>query len=147
MRTFFDPTVQVEFQQRLETLSPISSPAWGSMNATQMLGHCSASLAMVTGELPVKPVAARVFGWMLKGVLLGEKPFRQGAPTSRELVPTDATDFQAEKEKFLAAFEKLAPGPQAIVCHKHPFFGKMSDQQWGILVFKHLDHHFRQFSI
>ena len=147
MPTFFDPAVQAELRQRLETLSGSARPEWGRMNPPQMLAHCAAALAMVTGDLQVKPVPARIFGWLLKGVVLGERPFRKGVPTAQEFVQADAADFQLEKGRFLAAFHKLAPGPQAILCHKHPFFGKLSDQQWGILVFKHLDHHFRQFGV
>jgi hypothetical protein len=27
----------------------------------------------------------------------------------------------------------------------HPFFGKMSSQEWAMFAYKHLDHHLTQF--
>ena len=35
----------------------------------------------------------------------------------------------------------------ALHCPAHPFFGPMTDEEWGILIHKHLEHHFRQFGL
>jgi hypothetical protein len=30
---------------------------------------------------------------------------------------------------------------------EHPAFGRMSRRVWGVLGYRHLDHHFRQFGV
>lgn len=47
----------------------------------------------------------------------------------------------------MESFNKLATGRSSITCHEHPFFGKMTGEDWGHLMYKHLDHHFRQFGV
>ncbi len=44
--------------------------------------------------------------------------------------------------------DKFAAGGAA-GCTKNPhsFFGKMTPEEWAILMYKHLDHHLRQFGV
>ena len=47
---------------------------------------------------------------------------------------------------FIATVETFAAeGPACWSRHPHPFFGPLKPQQWAILMYKHLDHHLRQF--
>jgi hypothetical protein len=37
-----------------------------------------------------------------------------------------------------------------VVCcsqYPHPFFGPLKAEQWAILMYKHVDHHLRQFGV
>ena len=34
-----------------------------------------------------------------------------------------------------------------LVSRPHPFFGKMTAEEWGMLGYKHLDHHLKQFDV
>lgn len=147
MQTFFDSDSQAGFRARLEQLAADSPRQWGTMDAARMLAHCTAAMAMMLGDLPVKPVFMRVIGWLFKKVIREEQPFRRNVPTCPEFTFREPLDFEAEKARFLAAYERLAQGPAAIQCWSHPFFGRLSAEEWGQLVFKHLDHHFRQFGI
>jgi hypothetical protein len=38
-----------------------------------------------------------------------------------------------------------AAGPAGCTAHPHAFFGSLAPDQWAILMYKHLDHHLRQF--
>ncbi|MBP9797478.1 MAG: DUF1569 domain-containing protein, partial [Chitinophagales bacterium] len=38
-------------------------------------------------------------------------------------------------------------GPTGVTKDKHPFFGKLSPEEWDTLTVKHLDHHLRQFGV
>jgi hypothetical protein len=145
VKTYFDPPVAEELLQRLARFHPASPRQWGQMELPQMLAHCSASLRMILGELPVKPVPARFIGWLFKGVISSDKPFRHGVPTARELTVAESRELEAERAILGSAMAKLATGPEAIHSFRHPFFGRLSSAQWGQLVYKHLDHHFRQF--
>jgi len=147
MKTFFDPAVQQEFQARLARLEPGSPRQWGTMTSAQMLAHCTAALSMCLGDLPVRRTAAGLIGWMFKGITTEDQPFRRNVPTAAEFTIRDERPFEAERRAFQDAFRQLAAGPGAIGCHEHPFFGTLTSEQVGSLVYKHLDHHFRQFGV
>jgi hypothetical protein len=147
MKTFFEPAVQAELLGRLETLRPDNTARWGRMDAAQMLEHCAEGMKMGTGELKMQWSPISLFGWMLKFLAYNDKPFKYNAPTAPELTIAGPREFQAAKAHFMESWARLAPGPSTILNRRHPFFGTLTPDQWGILLFKHLDHHFRQFGV
>jgi hypothetical protein len=75
-----------------------------------------------------------------------DEPFRRNSPTAKELVIKDERDLSAERERLNGLIDRLvAAGPAGCTSHPHAFFGRLSPEQWGILMYKHLDHHLRQF--
>jgi hypothetical protein len=147
MKSFFDAPTQLELLRRLDALVPEAPARWGRMAAPQMLAHCHEGLRMGQGDLKIGWTFPALFGWTLKRLAYDDRPFPEGAPTARELKVGDPRDFELEKARLLAQFIKVGTKPSAIVQHRHPFFGKLTGDQWGMLMFKHLDHHFRQFGI
>lgn len=145
MNTFFDPKVQQDLLGRLGALEPGSRARWGRMDVAQMLAHCTESMKMPTGELAVKGGLPALFGWLFKKIAYDDHPFRENAPTATELKIAGVREFELEKARFLVEYMKLAKGPAVVTQIRHPFFGRLTPEQWGILLFKHLDHHFRQF--
>lgn len=147
MQTFFDPSVQADLRDRLGRLTADAQAQWGRMNAAQMLAHCVASMKMPTGEVPLKAGFMSFLGRLLKKSVLGEKPFARNAPTDKAFLVSNERDFQVELSHLLESIQTLSQGPAVITVHTHPFFGPMTDEDWGVLLFKHLDHHFRQFGV
>lgn len=147
MNNFFEHSVQAGLLNRLQALQPSAPARWGRMDAAQMLAHCTGAMRMATGELPVKAGLPSLFGWIFKRLAYNDTPFRPGAPTATEFRIVEPKEFQVEKARFLTQFQTFAAGPSAIGDVKHPFFGTLSQDQWGRLLFKHLDHHFRQFGV
>lgn len=147
MKTLFHETTAVEIKQRFEKLSDKTTSEWGKMNAAQMLAHCTATMQMPVGDIQIKKSPLSLIGWMFKGLFRNEKPFGKNSPTAPEFIMKDSRDFEVEKQRFLEAFQKLAKGPDAVKCFQHPFFGKMTCDDWGRLMYKHMDHHFRQFGV
>jgi hypothetical protein len=41
----------------------------------------------------------------------------------------------------------VAAGPKGCTTHPHSFFGPLTPQEWAILMYKHVDHHLRQFGV
>jgi transposase InsO family protein len=41
----------------------------------------------------------------------------------------------------------VAAGPKSCTTHPHSFFGPLTPEEWAILMYKHLDHHLRQFGV
>jgi len=147
MKTFFDKTIQEDLQTRLEKLTAQTSCQWGKMAPAQMLAHCTVSLQVPVGDIQVAKHPLRFIGSLFKKTLLGEKPFSKNSPTAKEFLIHQKCDFDTEKNKFVAAFNKAAQGPSTITCFHHPFFGKMTTDDWGRLIYKHLDHHLQQFGV
>lgn len=150
MKTLFDAGCIEDLQDRLTRLQPGSARQWGKMSPAQMLAHCSKGLEMAAGEIrPPRAFIGRIIGPMVKRAALGDdKPMMRNSPTSRELVIEDDHDFADEQARLSRLIGRVAAaGPAGCTSHPHAFFGPLTPDEWGILMYKHLDHHFRQFGV
>ena len=149
MNNLFDPAIANQIKTRLAKLQPETARQWGKMSPAQMLAHCSVSMQWATGEVvPEKgPLPARLIGRLIKPMVLREgEPMRRNSPTAKSLVVSDERDLESERERLSALIDKFATGgPAGCTKHPHGFFGKMTPEEWAILMYKHLDHHLRQF--
>lgn len=147
MPTLFDPSDRRSILDRLEQLRPDSARRWGKMDPAQALTHLAIAMEGAGGQGEQKQtLLGRLVTPFLLGLVLGEKPFSKGSPTDPTYVVPDSRDFATEKARLLAAIglfvERGVAGASKSV---HPFFGALSGEQWGVLTWKHLDHHLRQF--
>ncbi|HXC05966.1 MAG TPA: DUF1569 domain-containing protein [Bacteroidia bacterium] len=147
MKTLYNESDTTELLKRLDQLRPDSQRLWGKMSADQMLAHCTEGVKMGTGELNLpRPLIGKILGTLLKSFYSNDKPFHKDSPTAPGLLITDVRNFDAEKEKLRQVIVKFQKGGEASCTrHPHPFFGKLTPEAWGIGMYKHLDHHFRQF--
>lgn len=147
MKSVFESAAQKEIIDRLNKLTPQTKAQWGKMNVAQMLAHCSISMQVPVGDKTIKPTVFRFIGHFFKSLATNDKPFAKNSPTAAEFMITDPRQFEMEKENFINAFTKLSQGEKMVTVSKHAFFGKMTPAEWGKLMFKHTDHHFRQFGV
>jgi hypothetical protein len=71
---------------------------------------------------------------------------RRNSPTSKELVIKDVRDFETERKRLSTLISRFAAvGPAGCTAHPHAFFGSLTPDEWAVLMYKHLDHHLRQF--
>lgn len=87
------------------------------------------------------------FGRMAKKKLFGDKPWPQGLPTAPEFKIANDKDFLRERETLIRLVKKFETEGPNIVSGPHPFFGKLTLDEWGIMGYRHLDHHLRQFGV
>lgn len=148
MESLFEAARVEELEQRLLRLRPDSQRLWGKMSPAQMLAHCCLGLEMAAGEIrPPRALIGRILGPVVKRVAFrpGE-PFRRNSPTSKELVIEDEKDFEAERTRLSELIDRFAvAGAAGCTSHPHAFFGSLAPDEWGVLMYKHLDHHLRQF--
>jgi hypothetical protein len=147
MQSLFEPSARQSIANRLEALPPAAVRQWGKMDAAQMLAHCSAALEVGTGERPRKQMLiGKILGPFVRKSMLGDKPFSKGSPTDPTFVVGDSRDFAREKERLVELVERFCQaGPAAAGRQMHSFVGRLSGDEWGALMYKHLDHHLRQF--
>jgi hypothetical protein len=149
MKTLFEPACVQEVKRRLSASSSDHQRQWGKMNSAHMLAHCSLGLEMAAGEIrPPRALVGRILGPVIKPMALrDEEPMRRNSPTSKELVVTgDDRDFETERNRLNELIDRfVAAGAAGCTSHPHAFFGSLTPDEWAILMYKHLDHHLRQF--
>ncbi|CAN5693428.1 hypothetical protein BH10BAC2_BH10BAC2_04570 [soil metagenome] len=147
MKTIFDNATREEIINRVNTLNEKSTAQWGKMNVYQMLKHCVLCEDMYLGKKKYKrKFIGLLFGRIgLKNLMKDETPLQKNAPTSKAFKITEADrDIQAEKKKWIALIAEYAHYSNEDFVHW--FFGKMTKEQVGYFVYKHTDHHLRQFN-
>ena len=150
MNNFFDPSTAAHIFERIEQLQSDTAAQWGKMNVAQMLTHCQQPLKLALGEVRGKRTLISLLfgGYARKSFVERDAPFKKNLPTDKNFIVADARVFQEEREKLVAYLQRfLAAGPDGMNPEPHPFFGKMTGKNWGVLTWKHLDHHLRQFGV
>ena len=146
MHSILNEPDRAEICSRLRSLSVSSTARWGSMDVAKMLQHLRLSASMALGELPVVSVNKRPFQiFPLKHLLLYVLPFPKGAPTATELKPSVAASVEEERTALLELLERIGTGPHEGTAPDHPLFGPMTWREWGVVMYKHADHHLKQF--
>jgi hypothetical protein len=150
MRSIFEPNASQVIKQRISRLRPDSERQWGKMNAAQAVAHLSKGIEQALGDvLPPRLLIGRLIGGYVKSKALSDDaPMRRNSPTVPGFAVLDDRDFLAERDRLNGLIDRvIAGGPAGCTTHPHSFFGKMTPQQWGILMYKHLDHHLRQLGV
>jgi len=150
MKSLFDPPVVGEVQQRLMHLTELSGRKWGTMNPAQALAHCSAAMEMATGKSrPPRALIGRIIGRAIKSrVLSDEEQMRKNSPTTKILLVKDERNFAGERIRLSGLIDDFAGSSrEGCTTHPHPFFGPLTADEWAVLMYKHLDHHLRQFGV
>ena len=149
MLSLFNKVVHEEVLQRLQLLSGNAQAQWGKMNASQMLAHCNKAFEVPLSEQPLPRMWLGVLvGWMVKTSLYNDKPWKKNLPTSPSFVIKDNRDFEKEKIRLQELVNTFYnKGPDKAGLYPHPMFGKFTSTQWGQAMYKHIDHHLRQFGV
>jgi hypothetical protein len=150
MKDLFDAARVEEVKQRIARLRLDSQRQWGKMNAPQALAHCSRGFELASGDLrPPRVLIGRIIGPIIKPKVFGnDEPLRRNSPTVKGLVIQDDRDLAVERARLYGVIDRfVAAGPKGCTTHPHSFFGPLTPEQWAILMYKHLDHHLRQFGV
>ena len=149
MNSIFDKNSNKEIISRINELKPDTMPLWGKMNVSQMLSHCQAPMDVAFGNISLKanPIIALI-GRMMKKKIINAKEFKKNSPTAPAFIRNYPCEFEQSKSDLIDKISRLASdGLSAIKTDKHPFFGKMTHDDWDKLMWKHMDHHLRQFGV
>ncbi|MFL5560509.1 MAG: DUF1569 domain-containing protein [Gemmatimonadaceae bacterium] len=149
MKNLFEASSVAEIKDRLQRLGADSPRQWGKMSVAQAVVHCARGMQMATGELrPPRAFVGRLIGRVIKPLALGDDaPMRRNSPTAKELMVGDQPDFDAGRQRLSSLIDRFAAaGPAGCTTHPHAFFGPLRPDEWAVLMYKHIDHHLRQFS-
>jgi hypothetical protein len=147
-RTIFDAGERDDLLERLDRLTPDATARWGKLTAHRMLCHLSDSLRVSLGEAPAAFKAGHLANPIARWLLAYVIPFPKGrAETAPEMLLTQPLDWDADlasaREYLRTAAQRGPNGKWA----RHPAFGDVSGELYGVFIRKHFDHHLRQFGV
>ncbi|NUM80118.1 DUF1569 domain-containing protein [bacterium] len=149
MKNLFQSECANEILQRIDRLTPQTQRQWGRMDVAQMLAHCAVTMEVATDQkyLPWAFIG-KILGRFFRSSFIGEKPVPKNSPTNPAFLMTGQHDFLAEKERLKKLVRQFFEGGES-KCTKHPhsFFGPLTAVEWATGMYKHLDHHLRQFGV
>ena len=144
-KTMFHAATRRELQERLARVTPDRAPLWGRMNAPRMLVHLSDALKMALGDLPVAMRTTWLRFPVIKQLGIYLLPMPRGLPTAPELLARAPEAWTGEMVVLSALIERFGARSAKGAWPRHPAFGSMSGRAWGVLAYRHCDHHLRQF--
>lgn len=150
MKNLYEPATAQSIKDRIARLGPTSQRQWGKMTTAQAVAHCSVAMEWAVGDVrPPRMFIGRIFGPLAKSKMLkDETPMGRNAPTAKSLVVGDDRDLATERQRLCVLIDRFtAAGPRGCTTHPHSFFGPLTAQEWSALMYKHLDHHLRQFGV
>jgi hypothetical protein len=145
--------LRIDFVKHLGTINPNTLPLFGKMNPQQMVEHMAEYIRMGYGNprIAERSYSDEIIDKM-NAFLKTEKPLRPntGNPLMEETpAPAKLKDYEAALQdvakaidEFFVAFEQ---NPKLII--SNPFFGNLDFSLTVQLLYKHSQHHLRQFGV
>ncbi len=140
-----------QLRAALDRLDADTVPAWGTMDAPQMLRHCSRFMDLYLGRIAV-PGWARLLSRLIGPLFLrsflpksiGATPRNIGTMPAIKARPDFGLDFGAKRARFL---DRLAEVEAIDGVIQHAMYGAMKADDAKALVRHHTTHHFHQFGV
>ena len=135
--------------ERVSKLHSDSPRQWGTMTPAEMLWHLRSQLELALGILPQTTfvqsyLALPPFRWLSLYVISWPKGVRTAPEMNVRKQHPAVSNIDTEKVLLL---QRLSEVISTSELNAHPLFGKMSKRLWGRLIWKHFDHHLRQFGV
>jgi hypothetical protein len=148
MKNLFEPVRAKELVERIDQLRSDSPPLWGTMTAPQAMAHCAVAMEWAVGDtVAPRMMIGRVVGPLVRRMAVrNDDPMAKNAPTAPELRVAGDRELATEKARLIRLIERFSTGgPAGCTTNPHSFFGRMKPEEWAVLMYKHVDHHLRQF--
>ena len=136
--------------QRINSLTPATQPAWGTMNVAQMLAHCNVTYEMMYENIHKKPNAFMkiILKALVKNIVVSDKPYQHNSRTAPQFIIKETKDFAIEKQRLIDYINKTQQLGAAYFDNKESHsFGALTKTEWNNMLYKHLNHHLTQFGV
>jgi len=141
-----------EFIPLLRTLNSTDKGSWGVLNAQQMVEHFADSVMNASGKLKLPQFNEGERLEKMRAFMLSDTPFREntknqfmseeGAPLRKKDMSSAIDKLQQELDIFFKTFDE---NPELETLNA--FFGMLNREQNIHLLWKHAQHHLRQFGL
>jgi hypothetical protein len=148
MKTIFDESDRAAILRRVDALAADRRALWGRFTAPEMVCHLSAGLRQGLGELdaeePRGPLSLPVINWLAIHVFPWPKGKAKSPPA---LLTTKPTSWDADLDALRSLIDRFGARGASASWPPSAAFGRISGESWGVLEYRHLDHHLRQFGV
>ena len=147
-KTIFDTTSRQQILGRLSQLRADSPRLFGKMTPNEMMCHLEDSLRVATGEKHCRSKNSFMANRVVSHLIIYYVPWPKGkAQTVPEMLETRPREFEQDRARLKEALLKTSNrGPNAMWA-VHPAFGKLTGKDYGVLIYRHFDHHLKQFGV
>jgi hypothetical protein len=152
-KNIFDPSTKEEILSRLDHLHADSTRKWGSMNINQAIVHMTDPIRDVLKQRNPPAAIPRIFSPVIRWMLLGDKEWKPNSPTFKVYKQGDGGGGTApigldqDKTTLISIVKELTSKSSDFSFGPHAGLGTMSRNQVGVFIWKHMDHHLRQFGV
>ena len=150
MQNIFNVNDYDSIVTRIHSLTPNSKREWGTVNIAEMLEHCTLQLKLALFEIQGTKNEGSFLLRTAFGKWLGlyGPPWQKGSITPSQMnIKKQTLDIKNFNEERVQLLNYLTVILTKDSFQEHPIFGKLNKKDWGRLIWKHLDHHLRQFSV
>lgn len=147
MKSIYNSNDNQELVNRINQINSESKPLWGKMSADQMCEHCLLTSNVAFGKQELKiNFLMKLVGKMMKNKVFNSE-FKKNSPTAPEFIVKNSVDLDKSKAELIKNIQLLQNGQKNITVMNHPFWGKMTYEDWDKLMYNHMDHHLKQFGV
>jgi len=139
-----------ELTKKLSHIDPATKALWGKMNVPQMTEHMSEMFRLASGKILLGIETPEENIPKMQAFVQSDKPFRENTankllpdtpwPAKHTTIKESIEELQEEINHFFSVFEIE---PEKII--PNPFFGNLNYELQVQLLYKHAQHHLRQF--
>lgn len=145
MKTIWRDEDRRELSDRVGRMTSERRAEWGTFTAPKMICHLADSLKMAMGDLAVASKHLPIRYPPLKQLIIYAAPFPKSSPTAPELLARQPREWASDVDDLQALLARAGSARTTDTWPDHPAFGKLSTRAWGVLIFRHMDHHLKQF--
>jgi hypothetical protein len=153
MKTLYDREDLEDIFRRIEQLSPESQRLWGTMTVNQMVCHVADPFRDLLGLRTTKPTIPELLRPLVRMMLINDKPFRKNIPTVKPYQQAGNGEgtvpgvFEKDRSDLMDLIHQFANLDEDFRLGQHAALGALTHEQAGQFMWKHLDHHLRQFGV
>ena len=149
MQNIFNSSDYNKIETRINGLNSDSKSQWGTMDVAEMIEHCTLQLKLALFEIEGRKNESSLILRTKFGRFVGlyALPWQKGAITPSQMnIKQQSISIKSFEEERQQLLNYLSQVINKKTFQEHPIFGKLNKKEWGRLIWKHLDHHLRQFS-
>jgi hypothetical protein len=144
----YDAATNEALLKRINALNPSSQRLWGKMSVAQVLKHLIVPYQDIIDDKHQHSRMRWLGKLFFKPIMTNEKPYKKNSPTAKQFIITNEPDFETTRKELTEKMQEVhSRGANYFEGKEHLFIGKLTAKEWSNMLYKHLDHHLRQFGV
>lgn len=112
-----------------------------------MICHVTTGVGQGLGEVELDPPSGALTRWPLNWLVIHVFPFPKNAGATPDMLKRTPSTFDTDTATLRDMITRYGNQDPNRDWPPNRVFGRISGRSWGVLQYKHLDHHLRQFGL